>query len=156
MSLSSGKHSVKRRGRFAELGYQQHVLDVDAFPDGHEPRAGSTSVRPTAAKAHVSPKPKRHIPRHAPSSPPGPKPKTFAWLQVAGAAGYRVAFFTPSGAILFRDTKAPQLTLPGTWRYQGKRQELSPGRYRWYVWTLDASGRPSTRAVVNSALVIGR
>jgi len=111
-----------------------------------------------AAKRHESPKP--HIRPHnrpdVPSSPVHSELKTFAWVKVAGAAGYRVAFFEPGGAILVRDTKATRLTVPGTWRYHGKRETLSPGRYRWYVWPLDAGGRPSTRAIVDSALVIGR
>jgi len=116
---------------------------------------------PTAAGTHEAPKPTRkprirpHNRANVPLGTAHLRPKTFAWLKVAGAAGYRVAFFKPGGAILFRDTKTPQLTVPGTWRYQGKRETLSPGRYRWYVWPLDARGRPSTRAIVNSALVIG-
>ena len=129
-------------------------------PVAHPKATVHTHAR--VAGTHASPKPTRkshsrpQTHRGVPSTPIHPAPKTFVWLKVAGAAGYRVALFKRSVAILFRDTKTPRLTVPGSWRYEGKPRTLSPGRYRWYVWSLDGRRRPSARAIVSSTLVIGR
>jgi hypothetical protein len=81
-------------------------------------------------------------------------PRTFVWTSVPGATEYHVAFFKGGRAILVRRTRSARLTVPGSWRYAGKVETLSPGRYRWYVWF--ARGRQSTGTVVNSTIVIGR
>src|SRR5262249_48549492 len=132
-----------------------HVAAAKTQESSKPPR--TSHVRPhskrNVASGPVHPRLHRH--RNKPSSPIHPRPQTFAWVKVADAAGYRVALFESSGAILFRDTKTPRMIVPGTWRYGGKVHSLSPGHYRWYVWPLDGRGQPSTRAIVSSALVIG-
>lgn len=72
-----------------------------------------------------------------------------------GVAGYdlylngsSVAFFR-AGHVVFRSrTSSPQVVLPRSWRYHGRRVVLRPGRYTWTVRPLFGSrtGRTVVRA----------
>ena len=59
---------------------------------------------------------------------------TLAWKAVANARFYNVQLFRGSKKILSTWPKGATLRLARTWVYEGKRQRLVPGLYRWYVW----------------------
>jgi hypothetical protein len=57
-----------------------------------------------------------------------------AWTPVAGADYYNVQLFRNGHKVLTTWPVKPELRLARAWRYDGKRQTLRSGRYRWYVW----------------------
>lgn len=56
------------------------------------------------------------------------------WNRVAGASYYNVQLYRGSKRIFAAWPAKNRLGLPAGWRWNGKRQRLSPGKYRWYVW----------------------
>ena len=51
-------------------------------------------------------------------------------------------------------TRRPRLTLPRTWRYEGRAFKLERGVYRWYVWSLDTSGTLASEPIVQAKLTV--
>jgi hypothetical protein len=80
-------------------------------------------VRITPGIRLLWPRPNAHL-----SAPP-----TLRWTEIRRASYYNVQLFRGSKILSTWPTHA-SLRLPRTWRFAGKRQRLSPGRYRWYVW----------------------
>jgi hypothetical protein len=74
-----------------------------------------------------------------------------AWAPVHGASYYNVQVFRGTHKVLSLWPTKPKLRLQGTWTYAGKRQRLTPGRYRWYVWP----GRGSPKAGRYGAILGG-
>lgn len=56
------------------------------------------------------------------------------WSRVSGARYYNVQLFRGSKRIFAAWPAKNQLGLPAGWRWNGKRDRLSAGKYRWYVW----------------------
>jgi hypothetical protein len=56
------------------------------------------------------------------------------WSGVRGAEYYHVQLFRRGKRILAAWPRTPELTLRPTWKWQGRRYRLAPGRYRWYAW----------------------
>lgn len=69
----------------------------------------------------------RYVPRAA-SKP------ILRWSRVRGASYYNVQLFRGSKRVFAAWPGTHQLGLPKTWRWEGHRYRLAPGRYRWYVW----------------------
>jgi len=120
------------------------------------------AAKPKAAapKATAKPKPKAAAtaPAAGSTSPAGGSgapaaTRRFAWAPVAGAIGYHVELFRGAERVLVKETKEPVLELGQTWRYQGRTLTLTPGEYRWYVWSVTKSGR-ATQAVVQAKLTV--
>ena len=88
-----------------------------------------------------------------PRRPRSPLPRRFAWAPVAGADAYDVELFLGAQRVLSRRTTTPQLDIPPSWQYLGRRFTLVRGTYRWYVWAV-ASGKRAATAVVQSRLVV--
>jgi hypothetical protein len=61
-------------------------------------------------------------------------PPLLAWREVSEASYYNVQLFRGSTKILTAWPTRESLRLDRTWKFDGRRQHLSPGRYRWYVW----------------------
>jgi hypothetical protein len=71
-------------------------------------------------------------------------PVRLAWIPKRKATYYNVQVFRlgardiSSGhlgtKILTAWPHRPRLTIPGSWRFEGRPHRLAPGRYRWYVW----------------------
>jgi hypothetical protein len=61
-------------------------------------------------------------------------PPLLRWQAVAGAKFYNVQLFRNGVKVLSSWPQAAKLRLGRAWQYDGKRQQLVPGRYRWYVW----------------------
>jgi hypothetical protein len=80
-------------------------------------------------------------------------PRRFAWAPVSGASGYHIEFFRGSSLVFSADSTRPEVSIPVYWGFRGKREALSPGEYRWYVWPL-ISGKRAAGAIVQAKLEI--
>jgi hypothetical protein len=112
------------------------------------PDSTTTSVPRTL----VTPRTKPHGPRKT-QPPTSAGPRRFVWAPVPGASGYRVEFFRGAALVFSEDTSQPEISLRASWTFAAKRQSLTPGEYRWYVWAV-LSGRRSSQAVVRAKLVV--
>lgn len=56
------------------------------------------------------------------------------WNRVRGAQYYNVQLYRGTKRVFAAWPVKNQLGLPAGWRWNGKRQRLSAGKYRWYVW----------------------
>jgi hypothetical protein len=61
-------------------------------------------------------------------------PPLLSWTEVPKATYYNVQLFRDGKKILTAWPAGESLRLARVWKFDGKRQRLSPGRYRWYVW----------------------
>jgi hypothetical protein len=65
-------------------------------------------------------------------------PPLLEWKSIDTADYYNVQLWAlkPGGAVKVFSTwpRAPHLQLASTWTFQGKKQRLAKGKYRWYVW----------------------
>jgi hypothetical protein len=61
-------------------------------------------------------------------------PPALQWTPVRGASYYNVQLYRGGKKILSVWPTHPVLQLEGVWRFRGRRYQLRPGRYRWYVW----------------------
>jgi len=74
---------------------------------------------------------------------------------VEGAAAYQLSLFRDDAVVFSARTREASLVLPSTWRYEGRKQRLRPGTYRWYVWPImKGSDTPVREANVSSRLVV--
>lgn len=109
--------------------------------------SGTASTAPrAAAPAPLQPQ--------APLSAARQPARTFAWAPVQNARAYEVQIFRGPRLVLVSRTKQPRLTLRPAWRYQGVSFKITPGAYRWYVWTVDAGGAKARKPVVQAKLMI--
>lgn len=93
-----------------------------------EDAAGNTTTRTlqvTPAARLLSPAANAHV-----SAPPA-----LSWTAVPGATYYNVQLFRgdPTKLLSLWPVRA-SLQLHRTWRFDGHRYHLKPGRYKWYVW----------------------
>jgi len=56
------------------------------------------------------------------------------WAVTRGASYYNVQLYRGSKRVFAAWPTTNQLGLPAGWRWNGHKQRLGPGRYRWYVW----------------------
>jgi hypothetical protein len=61
-------------------------------------------------------------------------PPVLDWSPVPGATYYNVQLFRNGKKVLSAWPKSTSFRLSRTWKFGGRTQTLSPGRYRWYVW----------------------
>lgn len=85
-------------------------------------------------------------------------PVRLAWEKVAGARFYNVQILRDGVKVLSIWPRTPSLALARRWTYDGKRQELAPGRYTWWVWAARGTvARPQYgRPLGSSTFVVGR
>jgi hypothetical protein len=81
-----------------------------------------------------------------------PHARKFGWARVRHASGYSVAFFRAGRAVFRSRTSSPEVVLPRSWRYHGRRVVLRPGRYTWTVRPLFGSRTGSTVVRANFVL----
>ena len=62
------------------------------------------------------------------------KAPTFRWRAVKKARYYNLQLWRNGEKILSSWPTAAQLKLTRTWKYNGRRYKLKPGRYIWFVW----------------------
>jgi hypothetical protein len=90
--------------------------------------AGNTTtktVHVTPAARVLSPAQNAHV-----SAPP-----TLSWTAAPGATYYNVQLYRgdPTKLLSLWPVQA-NLRLKRTWRFDGRKYRLKPGRYKWYVW----------------------
>ena len=78
------------------------------------------------------------------------KPPLLRWKKVAGATFYNVQLYRNGRKVLSTWPGTAKLRLQRTWTYSGKRYQLEPGNYTWYVW-----GARGTRAKPVYGKVLG-
>ena len=113
--------SFRDRGLQNGAAYRYVVVSVD--------HAGNAS-----AGVAITATPKRLL---LVSPPDGAKLKTpprLVWVASAGADYYNVQLFRGGTKILSVWPTATSYQLKKTWKYQGRRYQLTAGLYRWYVW----------------------
>ena len=89
-------------------------------------QAGNTSTKTIGVTPNprlLAPLANAHI-----SSPP-----LLSWTPVRGATYYNVQLYR-SGKVLSAWPTHATFHLRSTWRFEGHRYRLKPGRYTWYVW----------------------
>jgi hypothetical protein len=69
-------------------------------------------------------------------------PPRLAWKAVPKATYYHVQLWR-QGRILSAWPHGTSFRLRRSWIYNGRRYRLTPGRYRWYVWS--GRGRPAQK-----------
>ena len=57
-----------------------------------------------------------------------------SWGKVRHASYYNLQLFKGKKKVMSIWPKSTKAQVPGSWRYNGHKQTLSPGLYRWYVW----------------------
>ena len=83
------------------------------------------TVAATPAERLLSPTADAHV-----AAPP-----MLIWTAVPGATYYNVQLFRADPTKLLSIwPKHASLQLRRTWRFDGRRYRLKPGKYRWYVW----------------------
>jgi hypothetical protein len=58
----------------------------------------------------------------------------FVWAPVRGASYYNVQVFKGTRKVFSAWPTTNRLRMPASWRFGGRRERLTPGTYRWYVW----------------------
>ncbi len=61
-------------------------------------------------------------------------PPMLTWTSVRHATYYNVQLYRGGRKVLSRWPKQASLQLRRTWKFDGRRYHLKPGRYRWFVW----------------------
>ncbi len=111
-------------GRYRDTQVRNHVHYT--YTITAEDQAGNVTVRTirlTPAARLLSPAPGAQV-----HSPP-----LLSWTAVPRATYYNVQLFL-KGKILSRWPKGASFHMRRTWRFDGHRYRLRPGRYQWYVW----------------------
>jgi hypothetical protein len=78
-------------------------------------------------------------------------PPILRWRRVAGAGYYNVQLWRDGVKLLSAWPIRTSFQLKRRWAYEGRRRELTPGTYRWYVWP-----GIGTRAEVHYGPILGR
>lgn len=61
-------------------------------------------------------------------------PPLLDWTAVRGATYYNVQLFRNGKKVLTAWPGSTSFHLARSWRFDGRAERLTPGRYRWYVW----------------------
>jgi hypothetical protein len=133
------------------VGSRADLETPTATPDRPSMEAQTPAAQPSKPVKEPAARPRTP----SPSSGAAAQPRRFAWVPVAGATGYHVELFRGRALIFRRETTRPEILIRRSWRFNGRRQALRPGAYRWYVWPR-VNGRRNAEAVVQAELVVSR
>jgi hypothetical protein len=86
--------------------------------------AAVTSTTTTPRPRLLGPAPNAHL-----TAPP-----MLSWTAAPSATYYNVQLFRGGSKVLSGWPTHASLQLKHTWRFDGRRYRLKPGKYRWYVW----------------------
>jgi hypothetical protein len=62
------------------------------------------------------------------------RPPVLAWARFTRATYYNVQMYRGTRKVLTAWPVRPRLALRSSWRFQRRRERLTPGVYRWFVW----------------------
>ena len=124
--------------RYTVLAYDEAgnaaVKGLLVKPDGSVAKAAPTL--PPVSKPGVTTKPS--VTKPALTRPAvGARvtaPPVLAWRPVPKATYYNVQLYRDGRKILTIWPSSTSLRLQGSWSYGGRTYQLTPGRYRWFVW----------------------
>jgi len=131
---------------------QGNPAGADTASIGEPPVATTQSSRPPKVTTQVPRSTKQPRPSD-PRARVSTSARRFVWAPAAGATGYHLELFRGRALVYAADTKQPAVSIPTKWTYDGTRESLAPGDYRWYVWPL-VSGLRSSQAVVQATLTV--
>jgi hypothetical protein len=101
--------------------YRYVIVSVDST--GNRSRGVAFDVRPQALHLWAPADGARVVSR-----------PLFVWAPVAGASYYNVQVFRGARKVFSAWPTTTRLRMPASWRFGGRRERLTPGTYRWYVW----------------------
>ena len=101
--------------------YRYVIVSVDST--GNRSRGVAFDVRPQALRLWAPLDGARVVSR-----------PLFVWAPVRGASYYNVQVFRGTRKVFSAWPKTTRLRMPASWRFGGRRERLTPGTYRWYVW----------------------
>jgi hypothetical protein len=61
-------------------------------------------------------------------------PPVLRWASVRGATYYNVQLYRGTTKVLTAWPRGNHIKLQATWRFAGRREQLLPGTYSWFVW----------------------
>ena len=150
-----GNPAVADTAPITEPAVDPSSSTVRSRPAPLSPTTAERRVRPGSETVRTRP-PTRPTGRNVPSSPRRQNvaaPRRFVWAPSESASGYYVAFFRGSTLVFSAETARAEVSIPSSWTLAGRRRELEPGEYRWYVWPVVSGTRQST-AIVQAKLVV--
>jgi hypothetical protein len=136
--LSRGDHQFQVRAIDA-------AGNVDATPSLHGWKIAAPAAK-KAASALLSPKAGARVTR-AP---------LLVWRRVSRASYYNVQIFRGKRKVLSAWPTRTRLQLRARWKYLGRNERLTPGRYRWFVWPGYGNPRRYGSLLGQSSFVVGR
>ncbi len=142
--------SPKSYGALSQGDHQFQVRAIDRAGNADAtPSLHGWKVTPAAKKvasALLSPKAGARVTR-AP---------LLVWRKVSRAGYYNVQLFRGSRKVFSAWPTRTRLQLRMQWKYLGRQQRLSPGRYRWFVWPGYGNPRRYGALLGQSSFVMGR
>ena len=73
------------------------------------------------------------------------------WDPIADVWGYRLSLYRGTRQILVLVSHEPKVVLADSWRFNGRRVELTPGTYRWYVWPIPQAGQQHVQHLLKAS-----
>jgi hypothetical protein len=129
--------------------FQVRAIDAagnaDATPSLHNWKITAPAAKKVAS-ALMSPRAGARVTR----------PPLLVWRRVRGARYYNVQIFRGRRKVLSGWPTGTRLQLRARWKYLGRRERLSPGRYRWYVWPGYTNPRRYGALLGQSTFVVAR
>lgn len=80
-------------------------------------------------------------------------PRRFSWAPDPRADSYLIEIFRGSARVFVATSGRAEVTVPAQWTLAGKRQRLTKGEYRWYVWPVTAGTR-AANAIVQATVSV--
>jgi hypothetical protein len=133
-TVYSGPKDAFVDGRVAEgVRYRYSVTAYDEAGNdaarGLRVRALADGTAKASVRTTVTPALRRPLNGARLSAPP-----LLAWSAVPKATYYNVQLFRAGKKVFTAWPTGESLRLARAWRFDGRVQRLSPGRYRWFVW----------------------
>jgi hypothetical protein len=136
--LSQGDHQFQVRAI-------DRAGNADATPSLHGWKISAPAAKKVAS-ALLSPKAGARVTR-AP---------LLVWRKVSRASYYNVQIFRGKRKVLSAWPTKARLQLRMRWKYLGRQERLTPGRYRWFIWPGYGNPRRYGTLLGQSSFVVGR
>jgi hypothetical protein len=112
----------------------RYLYSLTAYDEAGNPRVKGLRFRPDGTAKAVSTTVQRPALTRPLDGARLASPPVLDWNAVPRATYYNVQVFRNGKKILTAWPGSTSFRLARTWRFDGRTQHLTPGRYRWYVW----------------------